>query len=59
MLRSDKRSLKAFFRRGQARQAQGRLQEAAADLRRAVAISPGDETVATSLKEARHRRLLP
>ena len=50
VLRSDGRSLKAYYRRGQAYSHKKAFREAVADLRRAVKLSPGDETVAAELE---------
>ena len=52
VLRGDGRSLKAYYRRGQAYLHKKAFREAVADLRRAVKLSPGDETVAAELERA-------
>ena len=49
VLRGDGRSLKAYYRRGQAYLHKKAYREAVADLRRAVKLAPGDETVAAEL----------
>jgi len=48
----EPRSLKAYYRRGQAFVAQGELEKGVMDLHRAAKLSPGDETVAGELAAA-------
>ena len=45
VLKQDGKALKAYYRRGQAHAAKEDWQSAVADLRRAVKLAPGDETV--------------
>ena len=52
VLLGDGRSLKAYYRRGQAHYAKGELARAVKDLRRAVKLAPGDETVAAECAKA-------
>jgi tetratricopeptide (TPR) repeat protein len=52
VLATDGKSLKAYYRRGQAFAFKGDLRLAVGDLRRAVALSPGDETVKAELDKA-------
>ena len=49
----DARSVKSFYRRGQAYKEKGLYTEAVADLKRAVELSPADETAKAALEEAR------
>eukprot|EP00899_Mesostigma_viride_P009847 jgi/Mesvir1/18864/Mv10516-RA.1 len=51
VLASDRSNLKALFRRGQAHMHLGQLQGARDDLRAALALSPGDDTVAAMLAQ--------
>jgi len=44
-LKIDSRSFKAYFRRGQAREAKGGLSEAFADVRQAQSLSPSDKAI--------------
>ena len=50
---AQKDCLKGFYRRGLAYQGKGELQKAAADLRRAAEINPGDQSVEGCLVEVR------
>jgi len=52
VLKGDGRSLKAYYRRGQAHAAKRDFPAAVRDLRRAVKLSPGDETVKGELVKA-------
>ena len=52
VLRGDGRSLKAYYRRGQAYLHKKAFREAVADSRRAVKLAPEDETVAAELERA-------
>jgi len=52
VLTIDRKSLKAFYRRGLARQAAGELPAAVADLRKAHELSEKDEAVKKALEEA-------
>lgn len=52
VLKADGKSLKAYYRRGQAYAAKGEHVLAVADLRRAVKLSPGDDTVKGELDRA-------
>ena len=51
-LELEPRSLKAYYRRGQAHVAKGELEQGVNDLMRANKLSPGDETVAGELEAA-------
>jgi tetratricopeptide (TPR) repeat protein len=51
-LELESRSLKAYYRRGQAYVAKGELERGVNDLMRANKLSPGDETVAGELEAA-------
>ena len=52
VLKQDGKALKAYYRRGQAHAAKEDWQSAVADLRRAVKLAPGDETVKGELDKA-------
>ena len=52
VLKQDGKALKAYYRRGQAHAAKEDWQAAVADLRRAVKLAPGDETVKGELDKA-------
>ena len=52
VLKMDGKSLKAYYRRGQAHAAKQDFAAAVADLRRAVKLAPGDETVEAELTKA-------
>ena len=52
VLKSDGKSLKAYYRRGQAYAFKKEFKPAVADLRRALALSPGDETVKAEVEKA-------
>lgn len=52
-LKVDPQSFKALFRRGQARENLGSLQEAVADVRRAADLAPGDKAIARELDRLR------
>ena len=52
VLKMDGKSLKAYYRRGQAHAAKQDSAAAVADLRRAVKLAPGDETVEAELTKA-------
>ena len=52
VLKQDGMALKAYYRRGQAHAAKEDWQAAVADLRRAVKLAPGDETVKGELDKA-------
>ena len=52
VLTLEPRSLKAYFRRGQAYVAKGELESGVKDLKRAAKLSPSDEIVAGELKAA-------
>ena len=49
----DPKSIKSFYRRGQAYKEKEQYTEAVADLKRAVELNPGDETAKAALEEAR------
>ena len=49
----DARSVKSFYRRGQAYKEKGLYTEAVADLKRAVELSPADDTAKAALEEVR------
>ena len=52
VLKQDGKALKAYYRRGQAHAAKEDWQAAVRDLRRAVKLAPGDETVKGELDKA-------
>jgi len=53
--RLDTKSIKSFYRRGQAYKDKGQFTEAVADLKRAVELNPADETAKSALEDARSK----
>ena len=51
----DPKSIKSFYRRGQAYKEKEHYTEAVADLKRAVELNPADETAKAALEEARNK----
>ena len=55
VLESNPDNVKALFRRGTALLELNKLEEAKADLEKAVSVSPTDTTVAKTLEDVNHR----